>query len=418
MAEIVEKYDIAVIGGGPAGIMAAIQAAKEGIKVIILEKNKSLARKLLITGKGRCNITQNQPDAKEFVKKIGKKGKFLFSSLSVFGPAETIEYFQSLGLALKTERGQRVFPESDRSLDILNKLMGELRKHNVQIEYESTIEKFECKNKKIQRLKIKNKTIEARNYILATGGKSYPLTGSTGDGYRYASQLGHRIVDLMPALVPIKIKEEWIKDLQGLSLKNVELSIFHNNKKKDRRFGEMLFAHFGLSGPIVLDVSKSVGELLKDGPVKIMIDLKPALDPEKMDARLVRDFHNFSNKDFSNYLTELLPQKMIPAFISLSGIGAKRKIHSITKVERKKIVTLIKEIKLSVDGLMGFDQAIITSGGIELGEVDSKTMQSKLIENLYIAGEILDLDGPTGGYNLQICWSTGYVAGKNAAKNG
>jgi predicted Rossmann fold flavoprotein len=414
MKEIIEKYDVAVIGGGPAGIMAAIQASKKGAKVVILEKNASLARKLLITGKGRCNITQNQPDAKEFVKKIGKKGKFLFSALSVFGPIETIEFFRLIGLPLKTERGGRVFPQSNRSVDVLSALVKYLKRNEVEIIYQAAVEGFKMGDNRIISLKLENKSIYARNYILATGGKSYPLTGSTGDGYNFATKMGHTIVEPAPALVPLKAKEDWVKDLQGLSLKNVEIQIFQNNKKQEARFGEMLFTHFGLSGPIILDASKTVGELLKNGKVIIRIDLKPAIDFEKLDARLKRDFINFANKNFENYLPELLPQKMIAVMVKLSNIDGRKKIHSITKEERKKFVHLIKTFEINVEGLMGFDHAIITSGGIDLGEIDSKTMRSKKIDNLYLAGEVLDLDGPTGGYNLQICWSTGFVAGKFA----
>jgi predicted Rossmann fold flavoprotein len=415
MSEIVEKYDVAIIGGGPAGIMAAIQAGAKGVKVLIIEKNNTLAKKLLITGRGRCNITQNQPDAKELVKKIGKNGKFLFSALAAFGPMETMEFFQKRGLALKTERGGRVFPKSDRSMDILRVLTQELLKYKVTIEYEAVLEKILHTSHRITGIRLKGKTIRARNYILATGGKAYPLTGSTGDGYGYALELGHRIVQPRPALVPLKIKENWVGDLQGLSLKNVAIGIFQGNKKQESRFGEMLFTHFGLTGPIILDVSKSVGQLLEKGEVKIKVDLKPALDFEKMETRLKRDFIEFSNKNFENYLPELLPKKMIAVLINLASIDGQKKIHSITKIERKKIIQIIKGLEITVEGLLGFEQAIITSGGVDIKEVDSKTLRSKIIENLYLAGEVLDLDGPTGGYNLQICWSTGYAAGKNAA---
>jgi len=414
MQEFLKTFDVAVIGGGPAGIMAAGRAAELGAKVILLEKNKDLARKLLLTGKGRCNITQNQPNSKEFVKKIGPKGKFLFSSLASFGPEKVIAFFEARNLPLKTERGGRVFPVSDRSEDVLHTLKRYLKENGVRIACESDVVDFELKNNRIRILKLKNRTIEARSYILATGGKSYPATGSTGDGYRWAKKMGHTIIDPTPALVPVKTKEDWVKNLQGLSLKNVAITIFQKNKKQDARFGEMLFTHFGLSGPIILDVSKKIGELLKGGDVTIEIDLKPALDFQQLDERLQRDFKKNANKNFENYLPELLPQKLIGVTVELLGIDVKKKIHSITKEERKKMIHLLKGMKVTVEKLMGFDQAIVTSGGVNLSEIDSKTMRSKIIENLFFAGEILDLDGPTGGYNLQICWSTGYAAGTHS----
>ncbi len=395
-------------------MMAAGRAAELGAKVILLEKNKHLARKLLITGKGRCNITQNQPDSREFVKKIGPKGKFLFSPLDSFGPEKVIAFFEARNLQLKTERGGRVFPVSDRSEDVLHALKKYLEENGVRIACESEVADFELKNNRIKILKLKNGTVQARSYILATGGKSYPLTGSTGDGYQWAKKMGHTIIDPSPALVPVKTKENWVKNLQGLSLKNVAITVFQKNKKQDARFGEMLFTHFGLSGPIILDVSKKIGELLKKGGVTIEIDIKPALDFQQLDDRLQRDFKKNANKNFGNYLPELLPQKMIGTAIELSGIDAGKKIHSITREERKKIIHLLKGMKVTVENLMGYDQAIATSGGVNLIEVDSKTMRSKIIENLFFAGEILDIDGPSGGYNLQICWSTGHAAGTHS----
>jgi len=415
MSETNEIYDVAVIGGGPAGIMAAINATQAGAKVAIIEKNRSLGRKLLITGNGRCNITQNQPDANEFVKKIGKKGKFLFSSLSIFGTAETIDFFESLDLPLKTEKDGKVFPVSDRSGDVLGVLKNYLEEKGVKIFYDCDIQKFDLNDERIVNLKLKNKNIQARNFILATGGKSYPATGSTGDGYRFAKKMGHTIVESTAALVPVKIKENWVKSLQGLSLKNVAIKIIQKNKKEDSLHGEMLFTHFGLSGPMILDASKRIGELLKNGEVMIDLDLYPALDYENLDEKLKRDFANFCKKNFENYLPEIVSRKMADVLVKLSGIDGRKKINYVTKEERKSLVRLMKGIRMSVAGLMGFDQAIITSGGVDLREVESKTMRSKIIGNLFFAGEILDLDGSTGGYNLQICWSTGHAAGKWAA---
>lgn len=416
-----QKFDVAVVGGGPAGMMAAGRAAEMGARVLLLEKNSSLGKKLLITGKGRCNITQAEFDNKKFIDELGKNGKFLFSSLSVFGPKEVIEFFESRKVPTKIERGSRVFPTSDKSQDVLRAIQNYLEENKVEILYNANVCDFKLSEfgneKKISSVNLKDgKCVTAKKYILATGGKSYGATGSTGDGYTWAKNLGHTIIEPTPALVPVKIKEVWIKDLQGLSLKNVTINLLQNNKKKDSRFGEMLFTHFGLSGPIVLDASKKIGELAKTGEVIVSIDLKPALNHEQLDARLLRDFKENINKDFVNYLPELLPQKMIPVIISLSEMDPRKKINLITRNERRKIINLLKDLRLTTDGTTGFDQAIVTAGGVSLREVNSKTMQSKIIKNLFFAGEILDLDGPTGGYNLQICWSTGRAAGTNAAK--
>jgi len=406
-----QKFDVAVIGGGPAGMMAAGRAAELGAKVVLIEKNKNLGRKLLITGKGRCNITQAEFNDRKFIEKLGKNGKFLFSSFNEFGPKEVVDFFEKRGLKTKTERGGRVFPVSDKSIDILNILADYLKKNNVKILLGQDVSGFDIKNKKVTGIRLKNEIINAGKFILAVGGKAYPITGSTGDGYSWVKEAGHTVINIKPALVPIGIREDWIKDLQGLSLKNVQINIFQNGKKQDSRFGEMLFTHFGLSGPIVLDASKKIGELLKSGEVMIEIDLKPALDFIQLDKRLQRDFEGNRKKDFKNYLPELLPQKMVGTFLKLSKIDPHKKLHFISKEERKNILHLLKEMKMTVTELMGYDQAIITSGGISTREIDSKTMQSKIVENLYFAGEIIDLDGPTGGYNLQICWSTGYAAG-------
>ncbi|MFA5925804.1 MAG: NAD(P)/FAD-dependent oxidoreductase [Parcubacteria group bacterium] len=418
-----EKFDIAVIGGGPAGMMAAGRAAQMGARVALLEKNTTLGRKLLITGKGRCNLTQAEFDDKVIIEKFGKNGKFLFSSLAAFGPEEVIKFFEDRKLPVKTERGGRVFPVSDKSLDALRVMKKYLENHKVKIMSGSRIYGFFSDGKKITGIKLKpgrnmpgDNQISADKFILCTGGKSYPITGSTGDGYQWAKELGHTITPPAPALVPIKAKEAWIRDVQGLSLKNVEIKLLQDNKKRDSRFGEMLFTHFGLSGPIVLDLSKRAGELMRQGEVTISIDLKPALSSDRLDARLQRDFKDNGKKDFINYLPELLPQKMILLMIKLSGIDPRKKINSITRDERKKLAGLLKDLRLTADGTTGYDQAIVTSGGVSTKEVHSKTMQSRIVSNLFLAGEILDLDGPSGGYNLQMCWSTGYAAGTYAAQ--
>jgi len=415
-----EHFDVAIIGGGPAGIIAALKAAESGAKVILLEKNEKPGRKLVITGKGRCNITNAEVSLRKLVENYGENGKFLFHAFSVFGPKKVVDFFEKLGLKTKTERGNRVFPVSDEAEDVVDVLVGCLKKNKVTVSYNSEVIAVDCQNRRIKKIIVKNigkkNEIEANNYIFCTGGKSYPSTGSTGDGFIWAKELGHRIKKLSPALVPIKIKENWVKDLQGLSLKNVEISIITGNKKQFSEFGECLFTHFGLSGPIILDISKRVGELLtSEKEVKMSLDLKPALEPVKLDERVQRDFRKFQNRSFKNSLYELLPRKLISVIIKLSGINPEKEVNNITKEERRNLVKLLKALEMTVMGLLGFDSAIITSGGISLKEIDDKTMRSKIIDNLFFAGEIIDVDGPTGGYNLQVCWSTGYLAGENAA---
>ena len=433
MKNNLKKFDVAVIGGGPAGMMAAGRAAELGARVVLLEKNDMLGKKLLITGKGRCNLTQAEFDDKEIIKKFGKNGKFLFSSLAAYGPEEVIKFFEERNVWTKVERGGRVFPRSDRAQDVLRVLEKYLEKSGVEIICDAQVAGFDVTplagGRKIASVKLAEKgyiseekqamtsarRIFADKFILCTGGKSYASTGSTGDGYQWAKECGHTIVETAPALVPIKTKEAWVKDVQGLSLKNVAINLLQNNKKQDSRFGEMMFTHFGLTGPIVLDLSKKVTELMAKGEVMISLDLKPALNHEQLDARLQRDFKENSNKDFINYLPELLPQKMIALIATMSGVDPRKKINFVTKEERKKLVDLLKDLRLTADGTTGYNQAIVTSGGVATKEVDSKTMQSRIISNLFLAGEILDLDGPTGGYNLQVCWSTGYAAGTYAA---
>lgn len=409
--------DVIVVGGGPAGMMAAGRAAELGAKVLLLEKNSSLGRKLLITGKGRSNITKAEFNSKELVKKYGKEGDFLLHALSIFGPKETVDFFEKNGLKIKVERGRRVFPETDSARDVLNVLIGYLKNNRVEIMSNSEVKEIVKDGKKISKLILSNgREISAKNYILCTGGKAFPGTGSTGDGYEWAEKLGHRIEKLRPALVPIKIQEDWPKKLQGLSLKNIELSVLQNGKKKDKRFGELLFAHFGISGPIVLDLSGHIGEFSERGEVKLLLDLKPALDSQSLDKRLQSDFAKYANKFFKNALDDLLPQKLISVIIEFSGIDPLKKVNLITKEERRGLARLLKNLEMTVSSLLGFGYAIVTSGGISLREIDSKTMKSKIIDNLFFAGEIINLHGPTGGYNLQVCWSTGYLAGQSTAK--
>lgn len=394
-------------------MIAAGRAAQCGARVILIEKNKTLGKKLLITGKGRCNITNYEPDRRKFLENFGKNGKFLFSILNAFGVEDTLNFFHSRGLKTKVERGNRVFPESDRSLDVLQVLTDFLKENNVVLLKDSKVIKIISSDKKIEKIILERQEIIAKNYIIAVGGLSYPGTGATGDGFKWAKDLGHSITVPEPALVPLIISEEWIKNLQGLSLKNVRISVFQNNKKQDERFGEALFTHEGLSGPIVLDMSKNISKLKL--PLKIFIDFKPTLEYAVLDKRIQRDWQKNINKMFKNSLDELLPQKLIPVIVKLSGINPEKKVNLLSKEERKMIIHLLKELPLTVKGISGFDKAIITSGGVALKEITPQTMCSKIIDNLFFAGEILDLDGPTGGYNLQVAWSTGYVAGESAA---
>jgi len=416
------KYDVAVIGGGPAGMIAGGRAGEAGARVILIEKNNFLGKKLLITGKGRCNIAQAEFDGKNLADKFGREGRFLLYGFSVFGPKQVVDFFENLKLKTKIERGGRIFPKSDRAGDVLRTLKSYLGKNRVNVLTGKAVKKIIKKNNKISNIVLENgKEIIADKYIIATGGKSYPMLGSSGNGFNWAKNLGHTIAELKPALTPIKIKERWPKQAQGLNLKNVSISIYQNNKKQDSRFGELLFAHFGITGPIILDISKKIGEFLgllsTKGEIKLVLDLKPALDFEKLDKRLQRDFIKFKKKLFKNSLNDLLPKKLINIIVKLSGIDENKLVNGITKSERHKLVKLLKGMEMTPVGLLGFDKAIITSGGVSLREIDAKTMKSKIIDNLYFAGEILNLDGPTGGYNLQVCWSTGYVAGDSASKS-
>ncbi|MBT4849606.1 NAD(P)/FAD-dependent oxidoreductase [Candidatus Parcubacteria bacterium] len=407
-------YDLIVIGGGPAGIMAAGQAASKGAKVLLLEKNNRLGIKLVITGKGRCNITNAEFDTKNLVEKFGKKGRFLFYALSTYTNKDIIDFFESRKLPTKVERGNRVFPVSDSSLDVLDILTDYLAKNKVEVRKNIQVKSIVTKDKEIEKIVLQDKTeLKAKKYLIATGGKSYPMTGSSGDGYKWLQKMGHTIVDTIPSLTPLFIKESFIKELEGLSLKNVSINIYQNNKKIDSRFGEALFTANGLSGPIILDMSKNIGIALKNGPVKLSIDYKPSLDFKTLDKRVQGDFEKTANKQFKNSLGDLLPRKLIPLIIELSDIDPDKKTGDINKEERKKLLHLLKNFELNIKSLHGFNKAIVTAGGVHLKEVDPKTMQSKIIKNLYLAGEVLDLDGPTGGYNLQSCWSTGYVAGSN-----
>jgi len=399
---------VIVIGGGPAGMMAAI-AASEHNEVILIEKNEKLGKKLYITGKGRCNIT-NSKDISEFFDFIPGNPNFLYSALYTFTNEDTMKFFNKLGVELKIERGDRVFPVSDKASDIINAFQTELKNKKVEVRLNAKVKSFLTEGTKILGVELDNESVIHGDYfILCTGGLSYPQTGSNGDGIRFSRTLGHKIIQTRPALVPIVTKEEWVKELQGLSLKNVELSIINDvNKTIYKEFGEMLFTHYGISGPIALSASRVVSG---QGKLKAVINLKPALSQEELDKRIQKDFNKYINKDFKNSLDELLPQKMIPIIISLSGIDENKKVNLITKEERKRIIRLLQELTLNISGLRPIDEAIITIGGVDVKNIDASTMKSKIVENLSFAGEMIDIDAYTGGYNLQLAISTGYLAG-------
>lgn len=423
--------NVVVIGGGPAGMMSAISSAENGNNVILLEKKERLGRKLLITGKGRCNITSSLP-INEFIQNIPGNGQFLYSAFKNYTNNDIIDFLNKEGLDVKEERGNRIFPVTDKSLDVLKCFTNKLKELNVKIEYNMQVTEIVPKNEygnlKVIAHELKNneqygntKTFEAEKVILATGGNSYPLTGSTGDGYELAKKLGHTVTKIRPSLVPLEAFEQnMCKELQGLSLRNINIQFKNkeNNKVIYDDFGEMLFTHFGVSGPTILSSSahlvryKNIDELLKNKKIVLNIDFKPALSEEKLDQRILRDFDEFKNKQFKNSLDKLLPQKLIPVIIEKSGINPEKKVNEINKKERHRLVNLLKNFEVVIKGFRPIDEAIITSGGINIKEINPKTMESKLVEGLYFAGEIIDVDAYTGGFNLQIAYSTGYTAGQ------
>lgn len=401
---------VVVVGGGPAGMMAAIKAGEKGHRVTLIEKNDRLGKKLFITGKGRCNLTTNK-DIEEIIKNIPGNGAFMYSSLYTFSNYDLMDMIERKGVKLKVERGGRVFPQSDKSSDIIKCFERYLKENNVEVLLNTKVTDVRASNGHIEGVEVDSgRFIKCDVVILATGGKSYPATGSSGDGYVFASKLGHKITEIKPSLIPLVTREEWVRELMGLSLKNVELTVKYKNKTIYRDFGEMLFTHFGISGPIVLSSSRKVVDYLP-GEVDIYIDLKPALSEGELDSRILRDFEKFKNKQFKNSLDELLPKKLIPVVIKLSGIPSEKAVNSITKEERIGLVKLLKQFRLTVTGTRPISEAIVTRGGVNVKEVDPSTMESKIINGLYITGELLDVDGLTGGFNLQIAFSTGYCAG-------
>ena len=402
---------VIVIGGGAAGAVAAIFAARNGHRVELFEKNEKIGKKLFITGKGRCNVT-NAGDMDALFDAVKSNPKFLYSAFYSFTNEHAMDFFEELGVRLKVERGNRVFPESDHSSDIIHALKHELEQLGVEIHFCTEVKDVLVEHEKFTGIVLKNgKKVSGDACVVATGGISYASTGSTGDGYRFAEKTGHKVTELYPSLVPMEVKEWYAKELQGLSLRNVRGTILDGKKKLYDEFGEMLFTHYGVSGPIIISASSVVGKKLQDKELTLQIDLKPALSREQLDQRVLRDFEENKNKQFKNAVDKLFPAKLKPIMIELSGISPEKKVNEISKEERLYFVDLIKNFKMTLTGLRSYNEAIITKGGVSVKDIDPGTMESKKISGLYFAGEVLDLDALTGGFNLQIAWSTGYLAG-------
>ena len=413
--EILDMPDIIVAGGGAAGMMAAFAAAEEGKDVLIIEKNKMLGRKVRITGKGRCNVT-NSASPDEMLRFVPRNSRFLISSFKRFNNTDLMNLLESTGLKLKTERGGRVFPQTDRAIDVVNAFIKLLAKEKVRVLICDEVSGITVNCGTVCGVTTKKgRTFLTKKVILCTGGKSYPLTGSDGSGYTLAQQLGHSITAPKPALVPMETKESWAAELQGLSLKNVGIRLKENGKKIYDDFGEMMFTHFGITGPIVLSSSCHIGDTQKN-TYTFEIDLKPALDEKQLEERILRDFSENANKNFENSLSKLYPQKLIPVMVRLSGIDPYKKVNSVTREERRRLLRITKCLTLEIKCLRPIEEAIVTDGGIDTKEINPSTMESRLVKGLYFAGEIIDVAAYTGGYNLQIAFSTGYAAGKSAAE--
>lgn len=407
--------EIIVVGGGAAGMIASVAAAREGARVRLYEKNEKLGKKLFITGKGRCNIT-NACDMEELLASVVSNSKFLFSSFYSFTNQNMMELLESQGVRLKVERGSRVFPQSDKSSDVIAALASLMKKEGVEIQLQAEAQGLVIQDRTVRGIRLGGQVEKADRVIVTTGGLSYPTTGSTGDGYRWAQECGHQITDLSPALVPFVTAEaDTVKELQGLALRNVEASVYSGKRELYREMGEMLFTHFGVSGPLILSASSFCAKALKKGSLSLLIDLKPALSEEQLNGRLLRDFEESKNKQFKNSLGRLYPSRLIPVIIARSGIDPDKQVNEITKEERRRLIQITKGLEFTVTGLRDYKEAIITQGGISVKDIHPGTMESKRIAGLYFAGETLDLDAVTGGYNLQIAWSTGWAAGKGAA---
>lgn len=413
------NYDVIVIGGGPAGMMAAGRAAERGVRVALLEKNASLGQKLLITGGGRSNVTNAEFDEHIFLAKFGTASKFLYSPLSQFGVQSALDFFHSHGMPTKVEAEKRVFPVSDSAQSVWDALVGYMREGNVTILTGMAVSGLETAADGISCVRLKNGTVlQARSYILATGGQSRPETGSTGDGFHFLEKIGHTVVEPRPSLVPLRVRESWVAELSGVSFSDAKLSYFQKDRKIESRKGKVLFTHVGLSGPLVLNMSRNISEFLQYGEVKVSLDLVPGKNIGEIDHDIQILFESQKNKQVKNSLDGFLQPAMIPVFLELANINPETPVHSISRDERMTLARLAKDLRLTVTGLLGADKAIVTSGGVTLEEVDFKYMCSRKFSNLYLVGDVLNIDRPSGGYSLQLCWTTGYVAGTSAAEKG
>jgi predicted Rossmann fold flavoprotein len=412
-----DEWDVIVVGGGPSGMMAAGIAAMKGAKVVVLEKNDTLGKKLLITGGGRCNVTNSEFDDRKLLAKFNADGKFLFSAFSQWSVAKTLDFFHENGMPTKVENELRTFPTSNSAVSVWQVLVDTMKRNDVAVRSNSPVTGFVIKGGTIGGVKIgKNKTVMGRSIILATGGISRPETGSTGDGYKWLTTIGHTIVPPTPSLVPVALREKWIKKLAGVKLDGITITAFQNNEKQSVVKGKILFTHVGISGPTVLNMSKDIGELLKYGDVILSVDIMPKLDHGTLDKILQTLFQKHDKKKLRNAMTELVPAALAGILMDRSGIDPEVQCNSVTREERRKLISLIKGFQVQVDRLLGVEKAIITNGGVLLKEVDFKTMRSRLYPNLYIVGDLLNIDRPSGGYSLQLCWTTGFVAGKYAAE--
>jgi predicted Rossmann fold flavoprotein len=410
-----DGFDVVVVGGGPAGMMAAGRAAEMGARVLLLEKNEMPGKKLLITGGGRCNITNAEPDVRKWTAKFGAKGKFLFPALARFGVRETLDFFHGRGLPTKVEEENRAFPKSDRAEDVWRTMTEYLEDMGVTVRYRAAVTGFETEDGRISAIKVGKERMVATAYVLATGGRSRPETGSTGDGFKWLKKIGHTVVDAAPALVPVMVGEAWVREVQGLSFYDVRLSAWSDGQKRLERDGKLLFTHFGISGPLALNMSRDVREFFKAGPTELSLDLRPSLDLAAVDREVQAAFAGNQNRQLKNSLSGLLPAKFIPVLIRLSGVDPDKTVNLVTRQERLRLSGLLKDLRMTVIGFLGLDKAVVTSGGVRLEEVDFRSMRSRLFPNLYLVGDVLDFNRPSGGYSLQICWTTGRIAGEHAA---
>lgn len=411
-----ETYDVAVIGGGPAGMMAAGRAAELGANVIILEKNETLGKKLLITGGGRCNVTNAEPDTRTFLSKLKGKGKFLFSTFAEHAIADSLAFFNNRGMATKIENEGRVFPVSDSARSVYDVLVKYMKGGKVKVATDMNVKGFHARDGKIVGVNTADGTIVAKSYILATGGTSHPETGSTGDGFEWLRKIGHTIIEPDAALVPVKIAEKWVRDLSGVSHQHAKLTIMENGKRGESRIGRMVFAHFGISGPLVLNFSKEIRDSMEYNKVELSLDVMPDFDNAALDKKVIEIFMKNNNKKLKNAMKDIVTPAMSPALFVLSKLDPEKEVNIVSREERLTLVKLLKDMRMTPTGFLGKEKAIVASGGVKLEEMDFKNMRSRLFPNLYIIGDVLDIDRPSGGYSLQICWTTAWVAGTDAAK--